>query len=503
MKATELVIVWTVIAFILYKFGNVTFAKYRQRSKARRLRCGPIPVYTPGDPFGIYSFYETMKAASESRFPECLVQRVNDVSKRENRPITTFWNTTGGGSSIFTCDPRNIQAVLATQFKEFELGELRNASFRPMLGHGIFASNGKKWEHSRAMLRPQFSRDQINDLNLEEKHVINMIKALQIDSEGWTAAVDLKPFFFRLTIDAATEFLFGESVMSQLGEAVSNDIPNKSLLGRRENRFSSAFDKAQYDIFRSGRMGRMYRLGHTSDLRKNVQEVHDFVDYYVERYVFLNAIAEETQNPIELRDALLNILLAGRDTTASLLSWVMIVLSQNEAIFDRLRQTVLLEFGTYDNPREITFQKLKNCVYLQWTLKETLRLYAVVPINQRAATIDTTIPVGGGPDGEAPVFVPKGTEVYYSVHVMHRSKELWGDDADVFRPERWLGKKYGWDYLPSNGGPRICLDQQFALTEAGYVVVRLLQRFDKVTAAQENKKTGYRMTLTCAPTETP
>ncbi|OJI87451.1 hypothetical protein ASPTUDRAFT_62106 [Aspergillus tubingensis CBS 134.48] len=427
MKATELVIVWTVIAFILYKFGNVSFAKYRQRSKARRLRCGPIPVYTPGDPFGIYSFYETMKAASESRFPECLVQRVNDVSKRENRPITTFWNTTGGVSSIFTCDPRNIQAVLATQFKEFELGELRNASFRPMLGHGIFASNGKKWEHSRAML------------------------PLQIDSEGWTAAVDLKPFFFRLTIDAATEFLFGESVMSQL---------------------------AQYDIFRSGRMGRMYRLGHTSDLRKNVQEVHDFVDYY-ERYVFLNAIAEETQNPIELRDALLNILLAGRDTTASLLSWVMIVLSQNEAIFDRLRQTVLLEFGTYDNPREITFQKLKYCVYLQWTLKETLRLYAVVPINQRAATIDTTIPVGGGPDGEAPVFVPKGTEVYYSVHVMHRSKELWGDDADVFRPERWLGKKYGWDYLPSNGGPRICLDQQFALTEAGYVVVRLLQRFDK------------------------
>jgi cytochrome P450 len=371
------------------------------------------------------------------------------------------------------------------------------------------------------MLRPQFARDQINDLSLEEKHVNNMIKALRINSQGWTSVIDLKPFFFRLTIDAATEFLFGKSVQSQVNEAIANDFPEKLPAGDSEILFSRAFDKAQYYIFRSGRMGKFYRLGHTPDFQKKVKEVHDFIDRYVDlsldkasrektiqqnqgerqRYVFLDAIAEETQNPIELRDALLNILLAGRDTTASLLSWVMLVLSRHQAVFDKLRDIVLDDFGTYGDPREITFEKLKNCNYLQWTLKEALRLYAVVPINQRAATTDTTLPVGGGPDGRSPVFVPSGTEVYYSVHVMHRRKDLWGQDAEEFCPERWQGKKYGWDYLPFNGGPRICLGQQFALTEAGYVIVRLLQKFDRFEEVKGDTETGYRMTLTCAPTE--
>lgn len=62
---------------------------------------------------------------------------------------------------------------------------------------------------------------------------------------------------------------------------------------------------------------------------------------------------------------------------------------------------------------------------------------------------------------------------------MHHRKDIWGEDVEEFRPERWEGKKVGWEYLPFNGGPRICLGQQFALTEAGYVVVRLLQRFGR------------------------
>ncbi len=63
---------------------------------------------------------------------------------------------------------------------------------------------------------------------------------------------------------------------------------------------------------------------------------------------------------------------------------------------------------------------------------------------------------------------------------MHHRTDLWGADADEFRPERWEKRKPGWDYLPFNGGPRICIGQQFALTEITYVVVRMLQRFDDI-----------------------
>lgn len=531
---------WSVAALLLSKVVYHFLAKRRHAALSRNLGCQSAPAYTPGDSFGIYNLYLMIKAAKKHYFPELMIERMKIVSQRENRLVTTFRTTAAGSVTIFTCEPRNIQAILATQFKDFEFGHVRNESFRPMLGHGIvsallsgtwlamptdaaltqFATDGKQWEHSRAMLRPQFARDQINDLELEETHVQKLFKVLpHSENSGWTDILDIQPLFFRLTIDTATEFLFGESVESQLGAVADLSTNNNALRTIDEKVFSTAFDQAQQYIFRASRMGVAYRLGHNLDSRRTIKIVHKFVDYYVQlalsaesrekvleegsgsrkqKYVFLDAISQLTRNPVELRDQLLNILLAGRDTTASLLSWTFLVLSQRPDIFAKLRNAVLNDFGTYENPRNITFATLKDCAYLQYTLNESLRLYAVVPVNERAAAVDTTLPLGGGPDGNSPIFIPKGTQVNYSVHAMHKRKDLWGDDAEEFRPERWESRKHGWEYLPFNGGPRICLGQQFALTEAGYVVVRLLQKFDALEGFAD-AEIGYRMTLTCAP----
>jgi cytochrome P450 len=62
---------------------------------------------------------------------------------------------------------------------------------------------------------------------------------------------------------------------------------------------------------------------------------------------------------------------------------------------------------------------------------------------------------------------------------MHRRKDFYGEDADEFKPERWEHLRPGWEYLPFNGGPRICLGQQFALMEASYATIRLMQRFPR------------------------
>lgn len=98
----------------------------------------------------------------------------------------------------------------------------------------------------------------------------------------------------------------------------------------------------------------------------------------------------------------------------------------------------------------------------------------------RFANKNTTIPVGGGPDGKSPIFIPKGAIVAYSIYSMHRRKDLYGEDADDYRPERWEDLRAGWGYLPFNGGPRICVGQQFALTEAGYTIVRVVQEFESI-----------------------
>lgn len=96
------------------------------------------------------------------------------------------------------------------------------------------------------------------------------------------------------------------------------------------------------------------------------------------------------------------------------------------------------------------------------------------------ASKDTHLPVGGGPDGQDPLLIPKGQEVLYTVNIMHRNKDVYGEDAEEFRPERWEKLRPGWAYLPFNGGPRICIGQQFALTEAGYTIVRILQEFEAI-----------------------
>ena len=96
-------------------------------------------------------------------------------------------------------------------------------------------------------------------------------------------------------------------------------------------------------------------------------------------------------------------------------------------------------------------------------IKEVLRLYPSVPVNTREATRLTTLPVGGGPDGTSPIVVRPGEGVGYCVYAMHRRKDIYDEDADDFRLERWEGdalKDVGWGYLPFNAGPRLCLGRK-------------------------------------------
>ena len=169
----------------------------------------------------------------------------------------------------------------------------------------------------------------------------------------------------------------------------------------------------------------------------------------------------QTSDTFRIRSELLNILLAGRDTTASLLSNVFHTLSRRPDIFAALRSEIARILPEASLPPD--FAQLKEMKYLRAVLNESLRLYPVVPGNSRQAVADTTLPLGGGKDGKSPVFVPKGTVVNWSVYTMHRRKDFFGSDSEEFRPERWLGEKAlrpGWEYLPFNGGARICLGRE-------------------------------------------
>lgn len=106
-----------------------------------------------------------------------------------------------------------------------------------------------------------------------------------------------------------------------------------------------------------------------------------------------------------------------------------------------------------------------------------------MPTNARCAKVDTVLPTGGGPSRTSSVFVPKGSIVVYSIYALHRRHDIFGPMAKEFIPERWSPEssdgplRPGWGYIPFSGGPRICVGQQYALTEASYTIVRMCQTF--------------------------
>lgn len=101
-----------------------------------------------------------------------------------------------------------------------------------------------------------------------------------------------------------------------------------------------------------------------------------------------------------------------------------------------------------------------------------------MPVNNREAIKTTILPTGGGPSGDSPILVRKGELVVFSQYVNSRMKSIYGEDAEAFRPGRWVTGELldiGWAYFPFNGGPRQCLGEDFALMEVSYTLVRLLQ----------------------------
>ena len=190
------------------------------------------------------------------------------------------------------------------------------------------------------------------------------------------------------------------------------------------------------------------------------------------RYVLLYELIAQKVDKIKIRYELLHALIAGRDTTASLLSNVWFELSKRPDIWARLGEEISTLGG--EPP---SYEQLKNLKYLRALLNESLRLYPIVPENSRQALTDTVLPLGGGEDGSSPIFVPKGQYVAWSIYTMQRREDLYGEDAAIFRPERWLdtedhqGLRVGWEYLPFNGGPRICIGRKCTLSRSSQALI--------------------------------
>ena len=493
-------------------YSSISRRQHNAAESARR-GCEPPPTLSRKDPLGLSLLLGVLKAGREERGPQHTAQLIEQMG----RDTHTIQVQILDSPVTLTRDPENAKAVL--QSHDFDIGPYRANGFKPLLGSGLPTLLGKDWQESRSMLRPQFSRSQISDLDLLERHLQRLFQGLEPKGNGWTDKVDLQTLFYNLTLDTATEFLYGQSAHSQTiaAQQTARDTSLKNVHGYSDNpdqaNFGHHFDEGKGWTSVRFLLGKWAWLVHSPQFSRNCRTVHKYVDRFVQKrlrdgpqhtgtekkFILLEELAKVCQDPLRLRSETLHILSAGRDTTGALLSWIFYFLARHPRVFDKLRATIVVHFAA-----GVDFANLKTCDYLHACINETLRVAAVIPVMERVAFRDTVLARGGSPDGTKPIFIPKGQRILISNYAMQHRADIWGADFEDFRPERWEGRKAGWEFNPFGGGPRKCIGrechsvlrrqrtmhmtncdvpdttEQFSLTETSYAVVRLLQRYDQL-----------------------
>ncbi|KAF4634825.1 hypothetical protein G7Y89_g3274 [Cudoniella acicularis] len=424
--------------------------KFRALSHAHG--CKLPPQYPHIDPiFGLDLFIRNAKAISQNRF-------LPDLQERYKKLGWTFGSLSFGSGAIASVEPENLRTIWVTKFEDWGVQPLRLPALAPFFP----PSKYRKLEAVRRLF----------------------------SAVSGTAA---KRWLYRgstnILYKAPTLFLFGES----LGSLSGNKPPHSEG-------FLEAFQEGFSGTGMRIALGPLNFLLSKKKWLRACATSHRFADHYVQKAlkyreqflagktdwgnskasILLYNMAEQTGDPIYLRNQILQALMAAQETTANLLGNIFFLISRHPAVFQKLRAQVLSTAGDLD------YNKLMGMKYLQNVINEALRLYPVLPQLNRHALRDTILPVGGGPDGRSPIFVPFGTKFDTSFYVLHHLPNIWGPDVEEFRPERWdTMKPNAWEYVPFAGGPRVCAGQQKATIEASYVVARMLQEFEKVESRDD------------------
>ncbi|EJD42063.1 cytochrome P450 monooxygenase CYP63 [Auricularia subglabra TFB-10046 SS5] len=479
--------------------------------EAAKLGAQPIPKVRGKWPGGLDNVLEFARAY-ETEYGTLEFRRFFEERKATTLMFNMLWQDV-----IFTIDDGHIKYILSSGFSHFEKGEQGRYVMEGVFGNGIFNRDGDLWKMHRAMTRPFFSRDRISDFITIGRHTdvtLGVISKLSPHS-----AIDVQDLYARFTIDAAAEFLFGTQLHSLRAPL---PVAGRARMGPKGSAtdgdafgsFVQAFDDAQVrmaerfhlhplwmavEFFKDSTKEPMSVVrGYLAPIVQRALDDHAAavrkgVKLDIDECTLLQYLVANTDDKTILRDEIINILIAGRDTTAALLTFTTYLLALHPDVFRQLRHEVLAVCGPDQPP---TYETIRDMKYLRAVLNEALRLFPPVPINQRKCGKGSAVfpPSSAG----APAYhVPAGTDIIYIPLLMHRRTDLWGPDAETFNPERWIDpervKQFVSNpmiFIPFNAGPRICLGQQFAYNEASFFLARLLQKFSAVELAPEAAPKG-------------
>ncbi|KAI5005296.1 hypothetical protein ZWY2020_032539 [Hordeum vulgare] len=399
---------------------------------------------------------------------------------------------------LITANPADVAHVFTTNFGNYPKGEDFAAMF-DVLGNGIFNADGDSWAFQRRKAHALLSDARFRAAvaaSTARKLDDGLVPLLDGIAAGG-AVVDLQDVFMRLTFDLTAMFIFGTDP-----GCLAADFPRVP--------FAAAMDEAEAVLFYRHvtpvawlKLQTYLNVGHHKKMTKAQQvldvSIAEFVSLRRERAASADSNADGSdaadlltlylacQDEIGkegrefdrfLRDTTLNLMIAGRDTTSSALTWFFWLLSNHpdvEAkILAELRQN-LPSSGGGGVGHHPSAADLKRLAYLHAALSESLRLYPPVPFEHKAGAQPDTLPSGPA--------VRPWRRVIVSFYSMGRMEAVWGKDCLEFRPERWLTAAGRLRHEPSykfvafNVGPRTCIGKELAFTQMKAVVAAVLPRF--------------------------
>lgn len=370
--------------------------------------------------------------------------------------------------------PAAIQHVLRDNHKNYTKRTLQYDALATITGRGLLTSDGEHWHRRRRMQQPAFARPRIEAL---DRIVVPAVDAML---ERWApsiergAPLDVDAEMMRLALEVVGHALFGidlgrdapaltRAVMDTLDSIVHRArhpfsaprwVPTAD--NRRFARALAALDEATYAII--------------AERRRAASDERDVLG------LLLAAKDPDDGRPLsdrDLRDEILTLLIAGHETVASALTWTWLLLTRHPEAYARMAD----EVGALLGDRAPTAADLSGLGYLRGVFAESLRLYPPAWVISRRTIAADAI------EGHA---VPAGALVVISPYVIHRHPALWSD-PERFDPERFVGERtrHRFSYIPFGGGPRICIGNEFALTEAALILARVTQRVRLSLASPE------------------
>ncbi|XP_047328070.1 cytochrome P450 CYP72A219-like [Impatiens glandulifera] len=380
---------------------------------------------------------------------------------------------------VHLTDTELVKEVLS---KNFKYVKTKINPLVKLLLTGLLRYDLDQWAKHRKIINPAFHMDKLK-LMLPAFHVscLEMINELQkATTNESTKEVDVWPYLQTLTADVISRTAFGSSY--EEGRKIFQLLKIQAEL----------VTKAVSTLYIPG--WRFIPTKRNMRMKKIAKQIDNLLINLINKRV--NALkAGESNN-----EDLLNILLesnfredkcgkmmgmtikevvdeckvfyfAGQETTAALLVWTMVLLAHHQEWQHRAREEVFQVFGKDNKPN---FDGLNRLKIVTMILNEVLRLYP--PVVQFSRTINEDMKLGES------LHLQAGTLIALPIILLHHDKEVWGDDAKEFKPERFAegiskATKGQFSYLPFSWGPRVCIGQNFALLEAKMAVAMILQHF--------------------------